>query len=95
MAIKKGMKGSSHCVSGDEPINHEDLGLTPDLHQWVKGSSDAVSCGVGWRCCSDPTITVAVVQARPEAAAPIRPLTQELLCAKGAGLKRQKKKKRN
>ena len=29
---------------------HEDAGLIPDLTQWVKGSSVAVSYGVGHRC---------------------------------------------
>ena len=32
---------------------HEEVGLIPGLAQWVKGSSIAVSCGVGHRHSSD------------------------------------------
>ena len=41
---------------------HEGVGSIPDLTQWVKGSSIAMSCGIGHSHCSDPnSITVAVV----------------------------------
>ena len=35
---------------------HEDLGLIPGLAQLVKGSSVAVSYGVGWKRGSDPML---------------------------------------
>ena len=34
----------------------EDVGLIPGLAPWVKGSSVAVSCGMGRRCSSDPVL---------------------------------------
>ena len=34
--------------------NHEVAGSIPGLAQWVKGV--AMSCGVGCRCGSDPTL---------------------------------------
>ena len=38
------------------PTNiHENVGLIPGLAQWVKGSSVAMSCGVGHRGGLDPT----------------------------------------
>ena len=36
--------------------NHDDVGSIPDLAQWVKGSGIAMSCGVGHRQGSDPTL---------------------------------------
>ena len=36
--------------------NHEVVGSVPALAQWVKGSGVAVSCGVGCRRGSDPTL---------------------------------------
>ena len=33
--------------------SHEDLGSNPSLIQWVKGSSIAMTCGVGCRHGSD------------------------------------------
>ena len=36
--------------------NHEVAGLIPGLAQWVKRSGVAVSCGVGCRRGSDPTL---------------------------------------
>jgi len=35
---------------------HEDTGSIPGLVRWVKRSSVAVSCGVGCRHGSDPTL---------------------------------------
>ena len=57
----------------------------------VKGSSVAVSCGVGHRCDSDPELLW--LWCRPEATAPIRPLAWEPPYAGGAALKSQKDKK--
>ena len=36
--------------------NHEVVGLIPGLAQWVKDLAIAVSCDVGCRCGSDPTL---------------------------------------
>ena len=36
--------------------NHEVAGSVPGPAHWVKGSSVAVSCGVGRRCGSDPML---------------------------------------
>ena len=47
-----------------------------------------MSCGVGHRCGSDPVL----LWYRPAAIAPIRPLAWEPLYARGAALKRPKKK---
>ena len=55
--------------------NHEVAGSIPALAQWVKGSCIAVSCGVGCRCGSDPTLLW--LWRRPVATAPIRPLAWE------------------
>ena len=49
--------------------NQEVAGLTPGLAQWVKGSGDAVSCGVGRRRGSDPALLW--LWCRPVATAPI------------------------
>ena len=61
---------------------HEDGGSLPGLAQWVKGSSIAMSCGVGQRCSLDPTLPWLWC----------RPLTWELPYATGVALKIQKKK---
>ena len=69
--------------------NHEVAGSIPGLVQWVKkGSSVAVSCGVGHRCSLD----LVLLWRRPAATAPIRRLTWELPCAMHVALKRLKKK---
>ena len=73
---------------------HEDVGLVPGLAQWVKGSGNAVSCGVGRRRGSD--LTLLWLWRRLAATAPIRPLRWESAYAMGMALKvtkRQKKKK--
>ena len=59
--------------------NHEVAGSVPGLAQWVKGSGVAVSCGVGCRCGSDPTLLW--LWHRLVATAPIRPLAWEPSCA--------------
>ena len=69
--------------------NHEVAGLVPGLAQWIKGSSVAVSCGVGCRCCSDPELLW--LWCRPVAVAPIRPLAWELPYASGVALKNKHK----
>ena len=55
--------------------NHEVEGSVPGLAQWVKGLGVALSCGVGHRCDSDPTLLW--LWCRPEATAAIRPLAWE------------------
>ena len=55
---------------------HEDAGLIPVPTQWVKGSSIAMSCGVGLRCIWDPVFLW--LWCRPAAAALIQPLAWEL-----------------
>ena len=72
------------------PTNiHEDAGLIPDVTQWVKGSSIAVSYGGGCRCGSDMVLLWLCL--RPAAAALIQPLAQELLYAVGVALKNKTK----
>ena len=51
-----------------------------------------MSCGVGFRCGSDPILLW--LWWRPAAAAPIWPLAWEPPCAVGVALKRRKTKKR-
>ena len=70
--------------------NHEVAGLIPALAQWV-----AVSCGVGRRCGSDPTLLW--LRRRLTVTAPIRPLAWEPPCSAGAAqemAKKDKKKKK-
>ena len=72
-------------------IIHEDTGSIPGLTQWVKGSSIAVSCGVGHRHSSDPALLW--LWRRLEATALIRPQAWELSCATCDPKKWGKKKK--
>ena len=51
-----------------------------------------MSCGVGHRCGSDPSLLW--LWCRPVAAAPIQPLAWELPYTAGAALKRKEKKKK-
>ena len=70
-------------------------GSVPALAQWVNDPGVAVSCGVGCRRGSDPTLLW--LWRRPVATAPIRPLAWEPPYAAGAAqeiAKRQKKKKK-
>ena len=71
--IKKLSTGSSHsgAVETNPTRNHEVVGSIPGLDQWVKGSSVAVSCGVGRRCGLDPMLLW--LWCRPVATALIRP----------------------
>ena len=74
---------------------HEVAGSIPGLAQWVKGSSVAVSCGVGCRLSSDPVLLW--LWYRLAAVAPIGPLAWEPPYAVGVALKsktKQKKKKK-
>ena len=65
----------------------EDSALIPGLAQW----SIAMSCGIGPRHSLDPELLW--LWYRPVAAALIRPLAWELLCAASAALKSQKTNK--
>ena len=57
-----------------------------------RGSSVAMSCGVGRRCGPDPPLLW--LWCRPAAVALIQPLAWGLPCAAGMALKRKKKKKK-
>ena len=78
--------------SGNEPDIHEDAGWIPGLAQWIKGSSVAMSYGVGHRHSSD--LASLWLWPGPAAAAPIGPLAWNLPYATGAALKRQKRKRK-
>ena len=59
----------------------------PGLAQWVKGSSIAVSCGVGHRYGSN--LALLWLWSRPAAAAPIKTLAWEPPCAVGVAIKKK------
>ena len=65
---------------------HEDVGSIPGLAQ---GSGIPVSCGVGHRRGTDPTLLW--LWYRPADTPPIPPLTCELLYASGVAKKRKNK----
>ena len=67
-------------------IREEDVGSIPGLAQWVKGSSGAMSYGVGCRHSSDSALLW--LWRRPVAASLIGPLAWELPYAVGVTLKR-------
>ena len=74
--------------------NHEVAGSIPGLAQWVKAGiavSCAVSCGVGRRRGSDPTLLW--LWRRPAATVPIRPLAWKPLYAVEVALEKAKKTK--
>ena len=68
------------------------MGLTPGLVQWIKGSSVAVSCGVGCRLGSDPALLWR--WRRPETPALIGPLAWEPQYAENGAKKKKKNKKK-
>ena len=72
---------------------HEVAGSVPGLAQRVKGSGIAVSCGVGCRRGSDPTLLW--LWRRLVATAPIRPLAWEPPYAMEMAQKNSKKTKKN
>ena len=65
---------------------YEDAGLIPAPAQCF-----AMSCGMGQRCSSDPTLLW--LWCRPAAIAPIQPLAWEPTYTVGVAPKKQKKKK--
>ena len=73
--------------------NHEVAGSIPALAQWGQRSGVAVSCGVGRRCGSSPTLLW--LWHRLAATAPIGPLAWEpLYAAREAALEKEKDKKK-
>ena len=64
---------------------HEDMGLIPGLAQWV-------SCDIGCRCSSDPTLLW--LWHRLAAASAIQPLAWEPPYATGVAQKKEKKIKK-
>ena len=72
---------------------HDDASSIPGLAQWVKDHGIAVSCSVGHRHCSDPTLLCLWLWHKPAATVPIQPLAWELPHTSSAALKRLKKKK--
>ena len=72
--------------------NHEVKGSIPALAQWVKDLALAVSCGVGCRRGSDPTLLR--LWCRLATTAPIRPLAWEFPYPVGAALEKAKRQKK-
>ena len=68
--------------------------MIPGLAQWIKGSSVAVSSGVGHRWGSDPKLPWPWLWCRPATAAPIQPLAWEFPYATDVALKIKQKKKK-
>ena len=88
-----GIIGSS-CHGTEETNltrNLEVVGSIPGLAQWVKDPGIAVSCGVGRRRGSDPTLLW--LWCKPVATAPIRPLAWELPYAMSLALEKTKRQK--
>jgi len=73
--------------------NREVSGSVPALAQWVNDLALPVSCGVGCRRGSDPTLLW--LWHRPVATAPIQPLAWEPPYAVGAAQRNSKKTKKN
>ena len=65
---------------------HEDVCLIPGLAQWAENlAMPSMSCGIGHRCGSDPTLLW--LWHRPAVTARIQPLAWEPPCAPSAALK--------
>ena len=92
--LLKKISRSSHCgtVEMSPAGNHEVVGLSPGLAQWVKGSSVAVSCGVGRRLGLD--LALLWLWHRLATVALIGPLAWKPPCATSVDLKHTHKKKK-